>query len=79
MSVCILQNLEKYEILWTDFSASGQQINRFSVSRIGPEPAKPMISLALVYSKHLTLKNSERPKFYGILINLSAVGLKNNL
>ena len=38
MSVCILQNLGKYTVLWTDMSASCQEINRFSVSEIGPEP-----------------------------------------
>ena len=48
MSVCVLQNLEKYRVLWTDFLASCREINRLSVSKIGPEPAKPMISLALV-------------------------------
>ena len=47
MSVCILQNLEKDRVLWTDFLASCREINRFSVSKIGPEPAKPTISLAL--------------------------------
>ena len=47
MSVCVLQNLEKYRVLWTDFLASCREINRFSVSKIGPEPAKPTISLAL--------------------------------
>ena len=47
MSVCILQNLEKYRVLWTDFSAACREINWFSVSKIGPEPAKPTISLAL--------------------------------
>ena len=50
MSVCILQNLEKYRVLWTDFSASCREINRFSVSKIGPELAKPTISLALLLS-----------------------------
>ena len=48
MSVCILQNLEKYRVLWTDFLASCREINRSSVAKIGPEPAKPTISLALV-------------------------------
>ena len=43
MSVCVLQNLEKKRVLWTDVLAS----RRFSVSKIGPEPAKPMISLTL--------------------------------
>ena len=38
MSVCVLQNLEKYRVLWTDFSASCREINGFSVSKIGPEP-----------------------------------------
>ena len=47
MSICILQNLEKYRVLWTHFSASGREINWFSDSKIGPEPAKPTISLAL--------------------------------
>ena len=51
MSVCVLQNLEKYRVLWTDFLASCREINRFSVSKIGPEPAKPTISLALKFSK----------------------------
>ena len=50
MSVCVLQNLEKDRVLWTDFLASCREINRFSVSKIGPEPAKPTISLALVGS-----------------------------
>ena len=48
MSVCVLQNLEKNRVLWTDFFASCREVNRFSVSKIGPEPAKPTISLALV-------------------------------
>ena len=48
MSVCVLQNLEKYRVLWTDFLASCRETNRFSVSKIGPEPAKPTISLALL-------------------------------
>ena len=48
MSVCILQNLEKYRVLWTDFSASCREINRFSVSKIGPEPEKQTIALALL-------------------------------
>ena len=48
MSVCVLQNLEKYRVLWTNFSASCREINRFSVLKIGPELAKPTISLALV-------------------------------
>ena len=48
MSVCVLQNLEKYRALWTEFSTSCREINRFSVSKIGPEPAKPTISLALL-------------------------------
>ena len=43
MSVCVLQNLEKYRVLWTDFLASCRETNRFSVSKIGPEPAKPTI------------------------------------
>ena len=50
MSVCILQNLEKYRVSWTDFSASCREINRFSDSKIGPEPANPMISLDLLLS-----------------------------
>ena len=50
MSVCVLQNLEKDRVLWTDFLASCREINRFSVSKIGPEPAKPTISLALIPS-----------------------------
>ena len=49
MSVCVLQNLEKYRVLWTDFSASYREINRFPVSTMGPEPAKPTISLAQVH------------------------------
>ena len=49
MSVCVLQNLEKYRVLWTDFLVSCREINRFSVSKIGPEPAKPTISLALIH------------------------------
>ena len=48
MSVCILQNHEKYRVLWTDFSASCREINWFSVSKIGPDLAKPTISLALL-------------------------------
>ena len=48
MSVCVLQKPEKYRVLWTDFLGSWREINRFSVSKIGPEPAKPTISLALV-------------------------------
>ena len=51
MSVCVLQNLEKYRVLWTDFLASCREINRFSVSKIGPEPAKPTISLALCHTQ----------------------------
>ena len=51
MSVCILQNLEKYTVLWTDFSASSREIDPFSVSKIGPEPAKPTISLALEWTQ----------------------------
>ena len=47
MSVCVLQNLEKFRVLWTDFVASCREINRFSVSKIG---AKPTISPALVGS-----------------------------
>ena len=50
MSVCVLQNLEKYRVLWTDFLASCRRINRFSVSKIGPEPAKPTISLVLTHT-----------------------------
>ena len=50
MSVCVLQNLEKYRVLWTDFLACCREINRSSVSKIGPEPAKPTISLALIRS-----------------------------
>ena len=50
MSVCILQNLEKYRVLWTDFSAFCREINWFSVSKIGQETAKPTISLALLTS-----------------------------
>ena len=49
MSVYVLQNLEKYRVLWTDFLASCRETNRFSVSKIGPELAKPTISLALVW------------------------------
>ena len=48
MSVCVLQNLEKYRVLWTDCLASCREINRFSVSKIRPKPAKPTISLALI-------------------------------
>ena len=44
---CVLQKPEKYRVLWTDFLGSLREINRFSVSKIGPEPAKPTISLAL--------------------------------
>ena len=50
MSVSVLQSLKKYRVLWTDFLASCREINRFSVSKIGPEPAKPTISLALAHS-----------------------------
>ena len=53
MSVCILEKLDKYRVLWTDISASCREINRFSVSKIGPELAKPMNSLALVETPHL--------------------------
>ena len=49
MSVCILPNLGKYRVLWTDFSAFCREINWFSVSKISPEPAKRTISLALLY------------------------------
>ena len=49
MSVCLLLNLEKYRVLWTNFSASCREINQFSVSKIDPKQAKPMISLALFY------------------------------
>ena len=49
MSFCIFQNLEKYRVLWTNFSASSREINWFSVSKIGPQSVKPMISLALMY------------------------------
>ena len=53
MSVCVLQNLYKYRVLWTDLLAPCREINRFSVSKIGPEPAKPTISLALdAYTGH---------------------------
>ena len=48
MSVCVLQNLYKYRVLWTDLLAPCREINRFSVSKIGPEPAKPTISLDLM-------------------------------
>ena len=48
MSVCVLQNFEKYRVLWTDFSASCGEKNRISVSKIGPEQAKHTISLALL-------------------------------
>ena len=57
MSVWILQNLGKYRILWTDFLASCREINRFPVSKIGPEPAKLTISLALVHI-HMLKQNS---------------------
>ena len=39
-----MRNTEFYGL----FSASCREINRFSVSKIGPEPAKLMVSLALV-------------------------------
>ena len=55
MSVCVLQNLEKYRVLWTDFLASCREINRFSVSKISPEPAKPTISPALGQTEVLVL------------------------
>ena len=48
MSVCVLQDLEKDRVLWIDFLASCREINWFSVSKIGPEPAKRTISLALL-------------------------------
>ena len=56
MSVCVLQNLEKYRVLWTDCLAPCREINRFSVSKIGPEPAKPTISLALPGRPKMTWK-----------------------
>ena len=74
MSVCVLQNLEKYRVLWTDFLASCREINRSSVSKIGPEPAKPTISLALMcgaplehtrtvnLTEHINLKKKLPPK-----------------
>ena len=54
MSVCVLQNLDKYRVLWTDFLASCREINQFSVSKIDPELAKPTISLAL-HKSQITL------------------------
>ena len=62
MSVCVLQNLEKYRVLWTDFLASCREINRFSVSKIGPEPAKPTISLALVPRNYVALEDTLKSK-----------------
>ena len=38
----------RIETLWTDFSASCQEINWFEGSRSSPNPVKPKISLALV-------------------------------
>ena len=74
MSVCISQNLEKYRVLWTDFSASCREINRFSVSKIGPEPAKPTISLALLQGD---LKCS--PQVLTLLLHkILEQGLKSN-
>ena len=35
-------------VLWTHFLASCREINQFSVSQIGREPAKAMIFVALV-------------------------------
>ena len=61
MSVCVLQNLEKDRVLWTDFLASCREINRFSVSKIGPEPAKPTISLALIQYLNFTCKTAKLP------------------
>ena len=58
MSVCVLQNLEKYRVLWTDFLASCREINRFSVSKIGPEPAKTDdFSSPAYYGKYLMFHN----------------------
>ena len=64
MSVCVLQNLEKYRVLWTDFLASCREINRFSVSKIGPEPAKPTFSLGLTtgYSERRKKKRFAKEK-----------------
>ena len=56
MSVGVLQNLEKNRVLWTNFFASCREINRFSVSKVGPEPAKPTISLALPLIHSLQLQ-----------------------
>ena len=39
MSVCVLKNLEKYRVLWTDFLASCREINQFSVSTRIPRNA----------------------------------------
>ena len=58
MSVCILQNLEKYRVLWSDFLAACQEINQISVSKIGPEPAKPKISLALLNTMFYSLRGN---------------------
>ena len=63
MSVCVLQNLEKYRVLWTDFLASCREINRFSVSKIGPEPAKPTISLALL-TAYFDLWHLDKTNFF---------------
>ena len=60
MSVCVLQNLEKDRVLWTDFLASCREIYRFSVSKIGPEPAKPTISLALFRAREIDKCQSVR-------------------
>ena len=64
MAVCVLQNLEKYRVLWTDFLASFWEINRFSVFKIGPEPAKPTISLVLLLRSHpFKAVPMRRPKY----------------
>ena len=57
MSACVLQNLKKFRVLWTDFSASCREINRFSVSKLGPEPAKLTISVALTHTCNVNDKD----------------------
>ena len=69
MSVCVLQKPEKYRVLWTDFLGSWREINRFSVSKIGPEPAKPTISLALIWGIHRFTDRCENKHFFYFFIS----------
>ena len=66
MSICVLQNLQKNRVLWTDFLASCREINRSSVSKIGPEPAKPTISLALQCSIFLSGQAMSENATFGV-------------